>query len=224
MIRPLLAVAVPALVLLAGLAAASSVATAPLAAPAAAAPVAPALAAPALAARTADASGVYRVDPVHSSLVFRVKHSGVSWFYGRFNGLAGEITLDEAHPEKSAVNFTVQTESVDTGNAKRDQHLRSPDFFNAEEFPEITFKSEKVTGGKDGALRVAGTLTLHGESKPVELDVETVGLEENPRGGMLAGWEATFMLNRAEFGVGESGGGLGDDVRVTISVEARKDG
>jgi polyisoprenoid-binding protein YceI len=203
--RLLLALAVPALGLAAFVAATPA---APTSAP---------------AASRADASGVYAVDGVHSSLVFRIKHMNVSWFYGRFNELSGQVTMDEAKPENSAVEFTAQAGSVDSGNGKRDQHIKSPDFLNADEFPEISFKSDKVKGGKDGRAHVSGKLTLHGVTQPLEFDVEAVGTAEGKGGSMIAGWEATFTIKRSDFGMSEMLDNLGDEVRIIVSIEGRKD-
>ncbi|HTE06122.1 MAG TPA: YceI family protein, partial [Planctomycetota bacterium] len=122
-----------------------------------------------------DPSGSYDIDPVHSSAVFRVKHMNVSWFYGRFNQVSGRIVLDTAHPEKSSVEVTIPVASIDTNNEKRNQHLMSPDFFSGAEFPDIGFKSEKVKQLKPGSFEVTGTMSLHGESKPVTATVELAG-------------------------------------------------
>src|ERR1700752_921995 len=91
----------------------------------------------------------FKIDPVHSSIIFSIKHLGVSDFYGRFNDLSGQVALDKADPSKSSVEITIPVESVDTKYPKRDQHLKSPDFFNAKQFPVIVFKSKSVEGSGD---------------------------------------------------------------------------
>ena len=108
----------------------------------------------------------YKVDPVHSSLIFSMKHFGVTDFYGRFKEISGTVTFDAADPSKSSVELTVPVESIDTQNEKRDQHLKSPDFFNAKQFPTITFKSTKVEGSGDN-YKISGDLTIHGVTKPI---------------------------------------------------------
>src|SRR6476661_8172320 len=98
----------------------------------------------ALVAAPVFAADTYKVDPVHASVVFRARHMNIGVVYGRFNAIAGQFTLDEADPTKSSFNFEVQAGSVDTGNEKRDGHLKSPDFLNAKQYPSITFKSTAV--------------------------------------------------------------------------------
>jgi polyisoprenoid-binding protein YceI len=168
--------------------------------------------------RAPSATGNYKIDPVHSSNVFSVKHMNVSNFYGRFNELSGRFTLDDADPAKCVFEATLQTASVDTNNADRDKHLRSADYFDAEEHPTITFKSTAVKAGKDGKLEVAGDLTMRGVTKPITAQVERTGAAPGMRGGFIAGWEARFTIKRSEFGVGAPMG-LGDDVHLIISVE-----
>ncbi len=184
-------------------------------------PAAKSAAAP--AARGDDASGNYTIDSVHSAVIFRVKHMDVSWSYGRFNQLAGSLVLDSAHPENSVVELSIAVDSVDTNNEKRDQHLMSPDFFSAKEFPEITFQSEKVKALKDGVLEVSGKVTMHGETKPLTVQVTPAGTAPSTgRGPALAGFETTFTLKRSDFGMNNMIGPLGDEVFVTLSVEAGK--
>jgi polyisoprenoid-binding protein YceI len=171
----------------------------------------------------ADASGTYTIDATHSSAIFRVKHMGVSWFYGAFKDVSGTFAWDAAHPEKSSVELTIAVESVDTRNEKRDQHLKSADFFSAAEFPEITFKSSKVKQVKEGVLEVTGELSLHGQSQPLTVQVELAGMA--PAGGRrpaMAGFETTFTIQRSAFGMDNMLEALGDEVRVTLSVEAGK--
>jgi polyisoprenoid-binding protein YceI len=165
------------------------------------------------------AGEAYRVDTVHSTVIFRVKHMGTSYAYGRFNVLEGTFDLDPADPAKSALNFTVKTDSIDTGNPKRDGHLKSPDFFNVRQYPTITFKSRSVSSAGKDTYDVNGDLTLHGVTKPVTVKVERSGGGKGMRGESLAGIEATFALKRSDFGMKGMQGAVGDDVRVTVSVE-----
>src|SRR5438045_581123 len=108
----------------------------------------------------------YAVDGMHAGVSFKISHLGLSWTYGRFNEMSGDFTLDPADPSKSSFNLSIQVNSVDTNNKKRDDHLKSPDFFNVKQFPAITFKSTSVKPVKDG-YQVTGDLTLHGVTKPV---------------------------------------------------------
>ncbi|MBI5433649.1 MAG: YceI family protein [Planctomycetes bacterium] len=167
------------------------------------------------------AGATYEIDGVHSSVLFRIKHLGVSYFYGRFNEVTGSFVYDEAKPETSSIQVEVATASVDTGHDGRDQHLQSPDFFNAAEHPKLTFKSKEVKKSKDGKLSVTGDLTLHGVTKPVTADVEFVGAGDRGQMGNKAGFETTFTIKREDFGMTKMLGetGLGNDVRVTVSLE-----
>lgn len=168
------------------------------------------------------ASGAYTVDAVHSTVIFRIKHMNAGYSYGRFNDLAGTFLLDDARPEASSIAITVQTESIDTANEKRDQHLRSPDFFSAKEFPTITFKSTQVK--KSGsAFEVVGDLTLHGVTKPVTATVEPSGTGKGRQGESLAGLEARFTIKRSDFGMTTYlPTALGDEVNLIVALEGAR--
>jgi polyisoprenoid-binding protein YceI len=187
----------------------------PVAAPPAA--VAPAAVAPAANAGAAES---WSVDPGHSSLLFKVQHNGVANFYGMFKEFSGRI-MQDADPAKCSVNFTVQAASVDSRNAKRDQHLSSPDFFSVKEFPTIEFKSSKVEK-KGSEWAVTGALTLHGVTKDISATVTETGRTSGEKGS-LAGFEAHFTIKRTDFGMdyGVEKGALGDEVAVVVAVEAR---
>ena len=135
-----------------------------------------------------NAADTYEIDTAHSMITFRAKHNGISYNYGRFNEFTGEITMDE-DVSKSTVAFEVKTASVDTANKKRDQHLRSSDFFSAKQFPVITFKSTKVSmkEGEEGMLEVTGDLELLGVKKSITVDVEITGKEQRKR-GRISDW------------------------------------
>jgi polyisoprenoid-binding protein YceI len=169
----------------------------------------------------ANAAEAYAADPVHSSLVYRVKHFNATYFWGRFNTITGSFTLDDANPAQCQFEFQVKADSIDTGNAKRDQHLKSPDFFNVVQFPTIAFKSQKVTKSGE-AYEVVGDLTLHGVTKPVTVKVVPTGKGKGPMGAPIAGIEATLSLKRTEFGMSNMVGPLGDDVWVTVGIEGRR--
>ena len=171
-----------------------------------------------------EAATTYEIDAVHSSVLFRAKHMGVAYNYGRFNDFSGKISMDDTDVSKSTVEFEVKTESVDTGNTKRDQHLRSPDFFNAKQFPALTFKSTKVSekAGKENVLEVTGDFNLHGVKKSITLDVEMTGELDTPQGGKIIGFHTTFNIKRTEYGFNFGLEGVNDDIQIIVSVEAGK--
>ena len=167
----------------------------------------------------------YEIDTTHSMIIFRAKHNGVSYNYGRFNEFTGKIGMaDPMHISTSTVEFEVKAASVDTGNEKRDQHLRSSDFFSAKQFPVITFKSTKVKAKEDkkDVLEVTGDLALHGVKKSITVDVEITGRAKGREGESLIGFESTFTIKRSEFGMTYGMGGISDDIRITVSVEAAR--
>jgi polyisoprenoid-binding protein YceI len=163
----------------------------------------------------------YRVDPVHSFVLFRVKHMNTAYAYGRFNSFGGTIVVNEQDPSKSSVEFEIDANSIDTGNSQRDDHLRSPDFFNVRQYPKITFKSTSIRRINANTFEVKGDLTIRGTTRPLTVRVTYVGKGRNPRGQEIIGFETTFTIKRSEFGVSYGlNGGLSDEVRVTIAVEA----
>src|SRR5262245_61956844 len=164
----------------------------------------------------------YAIDGMHAGVNFKISHLGLSWIYGRFDVFSGTFTLDP-EPGKCAFNLTIKTDSVDTNNRKRDEHLRAPDFFNAKQFPAIEFKSTSVKAGKDG-YDVTGDLTMHGETKPVTFALVGGKMTEFPPKVPRTGFTAELVLKRTEFGVGSKFGAgmLGDDVHVAISFEGTK--
>lgn len=186
-------------------------------------PVAPAL------TETAPGLATYTVDPVHSSVVFGIKHSGVANFYGVFKDVSGTFTFDPSANTGGDFNFVVQTASVDTRNSNRDDHLRNADFFNSRQFPEITFESTGIEHVEGDMYKLTGDLTLMGETRPVTADLEWTGTGVNPRGTEVAGFEATFSIKRGDFGMtkylapdGSDSGGLGNTVKLIVAIEAAK--
>ncbi len=166
----------------------------------------------------AAAPTVFTVDAVHSSVIFRCKHLNTSFAYGRFNDISGTFALP-ADGEGAMIDVTVKTESVDTANGGRDGHLKSPDFFDAKQFPTITFKSSSVTKKSEGKYSATGTLTFHGVSKEITVDVDKTGEGPGMRGGTIAGLETTFSISRKEFGMNYMPEGLGDEVRIVVALE-----
>ena len=167
---------------------------------------------------TARAADTFKIDPVHSSVVFGIKHMGLTNFYGAFNEINGTITVDTADPSKSAVEVTIPVESVDTRNEKRDQHLKSPDFFNAQQFPTMTFKSNKVEGSGD-TWKITGDFTMHGVTKPLTVDFKKGPEVKGQKGETKSGGEARFTIKRSDHGMTFMQGPLGDEVNIVLSIE-----
>jgi len=170
----------------------------------------------------AHAADTFEVDPVHSSVIWSVKHFGAGITKGRFNDVAGKLTLDKANAAANKVEITIKTESVDSNMPKRDQHLRSPDFFDAKQFPTLTFVSDRVTQKADGNLEVTGKLTAHGVTKPVTFTATKIGEGKDPYGGYRAGYTASLPIKRSDFGMKFMLDGVADDVTLEIALEGVK--
>jgi polyisoprenoid-binding protein YceI len=170
-------------------------------------------------------TGTWTVDPVHSSVEFRVKHMMISTVRGRFGVFEGTI---EAAPDyhDSKVYGTIGAASIDTNEPRRDNHLRSDDFFDVENHPMIKFESTAIEHVKKGDYRVTGDLTMHGETHPVDLDATVHGVTRDPQGQDRVGIEVRGTISRGEFGLRwqqalETGGVLvGDEVRVSADLSA----
>ncbi len=160
----------------------------------------------------------YVLDNSHTSVVFSISHFGYSYCYGRFNTVAGKFHLDDANPAASTFEFSIDASSVDTNDKKRDEHLRNADFFNAKQFPKITFVSQSVTASADG-LKVVGEMTMHGQSNPMTLDMKRLGTGKGPGGKMRTGFFLQTELKRSDFGMSGMTGAIGDNVSITISFE-----
>jgi polyisoprenoid-binding protein YceI len=147
---------------------------------------------------------------------------------GKFNDFAGVVNIDKANPAASSVEFTIQASSIDTGNANRDQDLRSANFFEVEKYPTITFKSEKIAAKGKDSYDVTGDLTMHGVTKKVTLPVEFLGFVKDPWGNDRGGFEISTTLNRKDFNLvwnkalDQGGMLLGDDVKVNVNLEVVK--
>ena len=172
------------------------------------------------------AADTFQIDPVHSNVGFRVTHLLVTKVNGKFSKTAGTIVLDPADITKSSVNVTIDAASINTDNDARDNHLRTPDFFDAAKFPTITFKSTAVKEVAKGELEVTGTFTMKGVSKTIVVPVKNWVTAPNPMkpGGALAGLEANLKINREDFNVGISkfDAVVSKDVEININVEASK--
>lgn len=171
----------------------------------------------------ATASG-WTIDPAHSSASFSIKHMMVSNVNGSFGKVTGNVQYDGKNLPKANVDAVIDVNSINTNEPKRDEHLKSKDFFEVEKYPTITFKSKKIIPGKDG-FQILGTLTMHGVSKDITLTAEPMGPVVNAHGKIRTGTSASAKLNRKDFGISyhqlmDNGGAmLGDDVKIILDVE-----
>ena len=171
---------------------------------------------------------VYKFDPAHSTITFQVRQF-LGTVKGRFTKFSGVIEVDRDHPEQSSVIATIQAASIDTTITKRDEHLRSDEFFNVAKFPEITFKSHRVkqTGANTGEL--AGDLTMHGVTRPITLHVQLMGDLESLVKNSTSRWRVTTApIKRSEFGLvfnkrAEAISMIADDVAIEIEIEAQRE-
>lgn len=165
----------------------------------------------------------YAIDPVHSVILVRAKHMGVSYYYVRFNKMSGAIKVDEADPAKSTLEIEVKADSIDSNDPKRDEHLKSPDFLNVKQFPVITFKSTGAKKTGDQEFELTGDLQLHGVTKSVTLKLVRVGSGKGMKGEARTGAEAHFTVKRSEFDMKFGLEGISDELDVTVGIEAGKE-
>jgi len=163
----------------------------------------------------------YKVDSVHSTVVFKVDHAGIAPFYGMFNQPTGTISLDKADPGKSTFAFELKIDNVSTGNEKRDAHLKNADFFDAKQFPTISFKSKSVKTDGD-KFQVTGDLTMHGVTKEITLALNKTSEKEVPKLGARTGWTTETTIKRSDYGMTGFAGMLGDEVTVMIALQGVK--
>ncbi len=166
----------------------------------------------------------YSIDKAHSEVSFQIRHL-VTNVRGQFDDYNGVIKMDAEKPESSSVEFTIQAASINTFNADRDKHLRTPDFFDVEKFPTITFKSTSIKKTSASAYEVMGDFTMHGVTKPITLKVTFLGKVADPWGNTKAGFETAASLNRKDYGINwnkalDAGGFiLGEEVKIAINLE-----
>jgi polyisoprenoid-binding protein YceI len=167
----------------------------------------------------------WQIDASHTTIEFSVRHLMISTVRGRFSEVTGTIVSDEANPTLADVRVTIPVASIHTQNEQRDTHLKSPDFFDAANYPEITFVGKRVEGNVTGEFKLIGDLTIRGTTKDFVLNVTSEGIGSDPWGNDRLGFSATGKLNRAEYGLSwnaalETGGFVvGDDVKVSIDLE-----
>ena len=184
-------------------------------------------AAPLFAQTPPPAPDVWVADKAHSMASFKIRHL-MAMVTGQFRDFDVAINIDKAAPEKSSVDFTVQAASIDTGQPSRDEHLRSPDFFEVTKYPTISFKSTSVVPKSKTSFDVTGDLTMHGVTKRITLPVSFLGFGKDPRGVEKGGFEIETTLDRKEYNItwnrvlDEGGLLLGDEVKVTINLEVGK--
>jgi len=165
------------------------------------------------------AAETYNVDTDHTYVMFRVKHLGVGYSYGRFNGPTGKFAFDESTPSNCSIEMQVNANDIDTNVDKRDNHLKSADFFNAAEHPAISFKSTSVKKNSDNTYEVTGDLTLLGKTRPITMKANDTGAGKDPWGKYRRGFETTFTIKRSEYGMNFMLNGVSDEVDITVSVE-----
>jgi len=167
----------------------------------------------------------WRVDPAHTRAEFAVKHLMITTVRGHFGDVDGTVREDSADPSRSSIEVSLKVASISTGVEQRDAHLRSPDFFDADQFPSITFRSTRVITAGDDKLNVTGDLTIKGVTKSVVLDVTEEGRGGDPWGGQRAGFTATTKIDRRDFGLNwnqalEAGGfAVGHEVKITLDIQ-----
>ena len=171
--------------------------------------------------KAAAPSGKYMVDPEHSTVELRVKHLNTSWTFCHFHEVTGDFTVDPAKPESDSFKVVVAASSIATGQSARDNHLKSPDFLDVAQFPEITFTSKKVSKSGEGKYKAEGELSLHGVKKPLTVDLEEVGSSDT-KFGVRAGYFGTFSVMRKDYGITFMPEAVGDELIVTVSIEGKK--
>ena len=181
-----------------------------------------ALSAVAFAAPAPAPAGSYKIDPAHSGAFFEVGHmGGVSRFMGRFRDISGDLVVDT--PEKSKITVAVRTDSIDSNFEALDKHLKSPDFFNAVQFPTLSFTSTAVKLDANGEGTIAGNLTLHGVTKPVTFKLRQIGAAKGMKGEQRVGYVANGTIKRTDFGMSYGvPGAATDEVDLRIGIEAVK--
>lgn len=169
------------------------------------------------------AEDTYKIDPVHSEISFKIRHL-LAKTSGRFTRFSGTIKVDAADISKSSVEVSIEAASINTDNEGRDKHLQSPEFFDTAKFPTITFKSTSVKEVAKGKLEVTGDFTLHGVTKKITFPITNAGTQPGMQPGVVvAGFiDGALTINRNDFGIKTYPGALGDDVAISLNIEAAK--
>jgi polyisoprenoid-binding protein YceI len=156
---------------------------------------------------------------MHAFVEFKIKHLGYSWLKGRFNDFEGEFSYDEKNPEKSSVNVTIKTASVDSNHAERDKHLRGSDFLNVSKFPTATFKSTKIVSDDKGESDIHGKLTLNGVTKDIVIEAEEIGAGNDPWGGFRRGFEGKTEIALKDYNINFNLGPASEKVELILNIE-----
>jgi polyisoprenoid-binding protein YceI len=177
----------------------------------------------ALAALPALAQDTYKIDPVHSEVSFKIRHL-LAKTSGRFTKFTGTIKMDTADISKSSVEVSIEAASINTDNEARDKHLKTPEFFGVEQFPTITFKSTSVKEVAKGKLEVTGDFTLHGVTKRITFPITNAGSMAGMQPGSVVGGftDGALTINRNDYGIKTYPGALGDEVAISLNIEAGK--
>ena len=171
-----------------------------------------------IAASTASAADEYDYDLVHSSVSFKARHLDISWIHGRFNDVSGKFSLDREDPSKSTFSLTIKTDSVDTANEARDEHLRQPDYFDTKQFPTIEFRSTS-TKAIDGGYEVTGDFTMHGTTNQITLTLMG-GTEHQFKDIKRVAFSTELSLKRSDYGFDKKAiGPIGDEALIMIDCE-----
>ncbi len=176
-----------------------------------------------LSVTAATAQDAWQIDPMHTAAQFSVRHMGISTVRGAFTKVSGSANYNPSDLSKTSVDVTIDAASIDTRVSMRDQDLRSPNFFDVQKFPNITFKSKRVEPAGTGKMKITGDLTMHGVTKEAVLDVDgPTAPMTDPRGAMHMGASATTKVNRKDFGINGAPSMAGDEIQITLDVEMVK--
>jgi polyisoprenoid-binding protein YceI len=166
------------------------------------------------------AQQVWQIDPVHTNAQFSCRHMGISTVRGSFTKTTGTVQYDPSDPSKTAIDATIDVNSIDTRNDMRDKDLKSDHFFDVAKYPTLTFKSKSAQAAGSGKLKVTGDLTIHGVTKEVVLNVDGPSAPmKDPRGNMHMGAAASTVVNRSDFGMNNMQGMVGNEININIDVE-----
>ncbi|MCA9188707.1 MAG: YceI family protein [Pirellulaceae bacterium] len=163
----------------------------------------------------------YGLDPTHTAVSFQVSHLGISWTHGRFNQVEGQFSIDPANPADAMFAMAINADSIDTGNQQRDDHLRSPDYFNTKQFPTISFKSTKAEKVEEG-IQVTGDMTMHGQTKAITFLLKGGKTATFPQGVERMGFSTSLKIKRSDFGMSNMLEAIGDEIFIGISFEGVK--
>jgi polyisoprenoid-binding protein YceI len=162
----------------------------------------------------------YAIDPVHSSVIFKVGHAGFGFVRGRFNDISGTIVRDRDNPEQSQIDVVIKVDSIDTADTRRDEHHRSPDFFDAKKYPVMSFKSNSIEKLTTNTYTIRGNFSLHGVTQTIRVKVKFIGEGRDQAGAFRAGAETEFSIRRSEYGMTYMLPAVGDLVDITVILEA----